>query len=104
MLNTCSSSSPGLSGCISPFAKTEKLWFDAKRESENKEYEVYKDSIEHFKEKKDGRLRVDLDVSSPDDYFRSVMNVQQSIDGFEVSFPNQVEEEEEKPEDELIEL
>jgi hypothetical protein len=43
-------------------------------------------------------------VSSPDDYFRSVMNVQQSIDGFEVTFPNQIEEEEEKPEDELIEL
>ena len=78
------------------------MWFDAKRESENKEYEVYKDAIDHAK--KDGSLMVYLDVSSPDDYFRSVLNVEQSIDGFEVSFPNQQEEEEEKPEDELIEL
>ena len=27
-LNTCSASSPGLNGCISPFAKTDRLWFD----------------------------------------------------------------------------
>ena len=47
-LNTCSASSPGLNGCISPFAKTDRLWFDRKKEPETQEYEIYKEKVKYI--------------------------------------------------------
>jgi hypothetical protein len=39
-INTYSSSSPGLSGAVVPFAKTDGLYFDSTPEPQNREYTI----------------------------------------------------------------
>ena len=70
-LNFCSSSSPGLSGAISPFAKTDNLWFNSEKESENMEYEMVKATEEYYDQHPTGELRVKIDTSSPEKYYDS---------------------------------
>ena len=88
-LNTCSSSSPGLSGCVSPFAKTDKLWFNAEKEAENMEYDIYKASMDYANEHSDGECHIGINYETPEEYFQSKYNVYSNYRNFHVEFANQ---------------
>ena len=83
-LNSCSSSSPGLSGVVSCFAKTDNLWFNAAKESENTEYNMVKAVDEYFKP--DG-LRIELDKSSPEAYYDAKLKLRDSLDNCSLILP-----------------
>ena len=85
-LCTCSASSPGLSGAISPFAKTEKLWFNAENEPENKDFEIYKQICEYNDEKyKDSNIyRVEYRHDDPKAYYEGRYNTEQLRDSARV--------------------
>lgn len=85
-LCTCSASSPGLSGAISPFAKTEKLWFNAENEPENKDFEIYKQICEYNDEKyKDSNVyRVEYRHDDPKAYYEGRYNTEQLRDSARV--------------------
>ena len=83
-LNSCSSSSPGLSGVVCCFAKTENLWFNPKMESENTEYEMVKAVNDYFKY--DG-LNIHLDDSSPEAYYRAKLKLRDALDKCELINP-----------------
>jgi len=93
-----------LSGCISPFAKTEKLWFDARSEAENQEYDIYKDTAEYFKEHDDGRLHVFIKADTPDEYYEALKKIRESANEYIVELPYAQDEEASLTEDEIIEL
>lgn len=79
-LNTCSSSSPGLTGCVTPFAKTDHLWFNGDKEAETMEYEIAKATKEYFNEhNSDGKLRIQFDTSSSDKYYDTLMKIKDNI-------------------------
>ncbi len=81
-LNSCSSSSPGLSGVVSPFATTDELWFNSVKEAENTEYEIYKAQKEYFnKHNPEGHLQVTFDTSSPAAYYDAKMKTRKNLDG-----------------------
>lgn len=86
-LNTCSSSSPGLSGCISPFAKTDRLWFNANKEAETMEYDIRKATEDYFDEHEDecDSLRLKLDMESSDRFYEVMMKLKDFGKGFEYS-------------------
>ena len=87
-LNTCSASSPGLNGCISPFAKTDKLWFDAKKEPELQEYELYKDKVEYTKNNNDGKLHINYTTETPDKYYDARFKTRYMMDQFSANIPD----------------
>lgn len=87
-LNTCSSSSPGLSGCVSPFAKTDKLWFNPNKEAENVEYDIYKATKEYFKEHPENEnLRIEYTAESPERYYNSLLVTRSNINSCEEEIP-----------------
>ena len=87
-MNTCSSSSPGLNGCISPFAKTDKLWFNREKEPENQEYDLYKEKIKYNEDHPDGKLHVVYTTESSDNYYDAKYKTLLNIENFKVDIPN----------------
>jgi hypothetical protein len=83
-LNSCSSSSPGLSGVVSCFAKTDNLWFNSKKESEDTEYEIVKATDEYFKPE---GLRIELDKSSPEAYYNAKLKLRESLNDCSLVLP-----------------
>ena len=88
-LNSCSSSSPGLSGVVCPFTKMDKLWFNSKKEPENTEYEIEKAISEHLE--CDG-LKVEYDLSSPDAFYKAKMSAREALNGCEYIPPEEDED------------
>ena len=89
-LNSCSSSSPGLSGVVCPFTTTNKLWFNDNNEAETVEYEMVKAQDEYFT--KDDNLHIKYDLSSPTNYYKSLMSVRDYLSGCELINPLEGEE------------
>lgn len=87
-LNTCSASSPGLNGCISPFAKTDRLWFDRKKEPETQEYEIYKEKVKYNEEHPDGKLHINYTTESSDKYYDAKFHTRYMMDQFNVNIPD----------------
>ena len=85
-LNTCSSSSPGLSGCCSPFAKTDHLWFNADKEPETQDYELYKSYLDYVKKHEDSDMTyVKSEPKNSDDYYRVKNNLEEYSQSLENS-------------------
>ncbi len=80
-LNTCSSSSPGLTGCVTPFAKTDHLWFNGEKEAETMEYEIAKATEDYFENNpgKDPNLRIRFNDNSSDEYYETLMKLKNNI-------------------------
>lgn len=76
---------------ISPFAKTDELWFDSKKESENTEYEIYKASKEYFSKTNKDTQTVYFGTDTPEGYYKAKLNVRNSLNGIKVSFPDDYE-------------
>ena len=69
--------------CISPFAKTDQLWFNADKEPETMEYEIYKATDDYFqKDPKEKSLRISLDTSSSDRYYEVLQNIRNNANDF----------------------
>ena len=58
--DVCSSSSPGLGGLVSPFAKTDGLFFDGKQEVQDSAFDLIKES--------DKYTTADVTIETPDTY------------------------------------
>ena len=86
-LNSCSSSSPGLSGVVSPFTKTDKLWFNAKTECENTEYEMYCAEQEYLDKHDNDKLRIKFTTSSPEAYYDAKLKVRDALNKCELIIP-----------------
>lgn len=69
-LNVCSTSSPGLSGCCSPFAKTYGLYFSDKKEPETQDYEISKEIEDYYESH--GYLTVKIASSDSDTYYKTL--------------------------------
>ena len=87
---------------VSPFAKTDKLWFNAEKEAENMEYDIYKASMDYSKEHDDGECHIGINYETPEEYFQSKYNVYSNYRNFHVEFANQ-EIDDTIPENEVIE-
>ena len=98
-LNMCSSSSPGLSGCISPFAKTDNLWFNSEKESENMEYDMVKTTDEYYDKNPTGELRVKIDTSTPERYYDSKYTLYEFRNTFHATYSEPLDENEEHKEE-----
>ena len=98
-LNMCSSSSPGLSGCISPFAKTDNLWFNSEKESENMEYDMVKTTDEYYDKHPTGELRVKIDTSTPERYYDSKYTLYEFRNTFHATYSEPLDENEEHKEE-----
>lgn len=73
---------PGLSGCVSPFAKTEGLWFNAKMEPENEEYELSKEKYTYIKNKHKGAKFVHFTYNTPEKYYKARMDNLRTINNY----------------------
>lgn len=71
-INVCGNSDPGTSGVITPFCKTDGLYFDESMEPENFKYDFEKEIIENRKKNED-KMFIDVAYDNITDYF-SVMD------------------------------
>ena len=79
-----SSSSPGLSGCCTPFANTHGLYFDDKPEPQNQEYELFNEIAKTEREK--GYLVVKLGDDPITYYDTKLKLLQNEIKGFDFKY------------------
>ena len=91
-LNSCSSSSPGLSGVVSPFTKTDQLWFNAKTESENTEYNMYCAEQAYLDRVDNDKPRIKFDTSSPEAYYDAKLKIRNALDRCELILPDNEED------------
>ena len=71
-INVYSSSSPGLSGSCTPFAKVHKLYFDDAPEPQDQEYEIMKELAEE--DAKQGILSIEIG-NNPVEYYEARMEM-----------------------------
>lgn len=83
-LNVCSSSSPGLSGCCTMFAKTYGLYFSDKNEPETQEYELEK-AYEEYMESK-GKDVVRFTNCTPSEFYKSKQLSKERLERATVAF------------------
>lgn len=71
-INVCGSSDPGSSGIITPFCKTDGLYFDGAREPEDGVFDLIKESSRIYAEEHPDKMLIDV--------FSSATNVQEMFD------------------------
>lgn len=77
-----SSSSPGLSGLISPFAKTHGLYFDRTNEPENQEFEINQELVKESE--KEGKLVVYIGGNDAMKYYEAKYTMMKECEGFDI--------------------
>lgn len=83
-INVYSSSSPGLSGSCTPFAKVDGLYFDNNPEPQNQEYDIMKELSEQ--DKKEGFLSIEIG-NNPVEYYEARMKMlQRQADNFDITY------------------
>lgn len=93
-LNVCSSSSPGLSGCCSPFAKTYGLYFSDKKEPETQEFELRSEIDKVNKKKYKSNINISNDCNS-DVYYDRLLKLYETLREFNASMVRRVIESDE---------
>lgn len=78
-----------INGC-SPFAKTDGLWFNAAKEAETQEYEIYKAEKAYFKKHKDGYLRPFFTTDSSDAYYDAKYKAYEETSNFDVNIEKDI--------------
>jgi hypothetical protein len=59
-INVCGTSDPGSSGVITPFAKTDGLYFDESYEPEDNIYEMEREAMNHYVKSTDDKMVIDV--------------------------------------------
>lgn len=81
-INVYSSSSPGLSGAISPFANTSGLYFDDKPEPQNQEFEIMQEL--NRQSEKEGKLVVYIGGNDAMKYYEAKYKLMEECENFDV--------------------
>ena len=83
-INVYSSSSPGLSGSCTPFAKVDGLYFDNNPEPQNQEYDIMKELSEQDKRRR--FLSIEIG-NNPVEYYEARMKMlQRQADNFDITY------------------
>jgi hypothetical protein len=82
-INVCGNSDPGTSGIITPFCKTDGLYFDDAGEPEEFKFNFERDIIEQEKKKGD-KLFIDLGYENISDYFKAKEGFREINSGIEI--------------------
>ena len=64
---------------VSPFARTEGLWFNANMEPEEEEYELSKEKYSYLKNKYKKVKCIHYTYANPDKYYKAKMNVKYNV-------------------------
>ena len=83
-INVYSSSSPGLSGSCTPFAKVHKLYFDDAPEPQDQEYEIMKELAEE--DAKQGVLSIEIGNNSVEYYEARMEMLKRQANNFNITY------------------
>lgn len=82
-INVCGNSDPGTSGIITPFCKTDGLFFDDSYEPEEFKFQFEKD-VNDYRKKNSNNLFIDIDCDNITDYFKQQEKFREVINKMEI--------------------
>ena len=78
-INVCGTSDPGTSAILTPFCKTDGLYFDGNNEPESFKYLFDKDKTEYFANKNEDMLTISPSFDSVKDYYDCILQCNENL-------------------------